>query len=110
MYEIINWIICVFAIFCILINAVCTFVYLFKSDNGKTACSGEFILISFTGIFGCIMNSIFLEPINMLEKLFLVIVADIFFCTLLFYFSYDLVYRYYMKQVKQDNINKSIKL
>lgn len=108
MYGIINWIICVFAIFCILINAVCTFVYLFKSDNGKTACSGEFILMGLAGTFGCIINSIYFEHIDIL-KLFLVIVADIIFCTLLFYFSYDLVYRDYMKQVKQDNINKSIK-
>ena len=35
MYGIINWIICVFTIFCVLINAVCTFAYSFKSDNGK---------------------------------------------------------------------------
>ena len=109
MYGIINWIICVFAIFCILINAVYTIVYSFKSDNGKTACSSEFIFMSLAGIFGCVMSSVFLEPINILGKLFLVILGDVIFCILLFYFSYDLVYRDYKDQIKQDNMNKTIK-
>ena len=110
MYEIINWIICGFAISCVLINSVYTVVYSFKHDDGQLACSGEFILISFLGIFGCIMNSLFLEPINILGKLFLVIVADIIFCMLLFGFSYDAVYKDYKKQIKRDNLSKSIKI
>ena len=109
MYGIINWIICVFAIFCVLINAVCTFAYSFKSDNGKTACSGEFILMSLAGTFSCIMNSIYFEHIDIL-KLFLIILGDAVFCIILFYASYDAVYKDYKGQIKQNNMNKSIKI
>ena len=42
MYGIISWIICGFAIFCILINIVYAIVYSLKSDNDKTDCSGGF--------------------------------------------------------------------
>ena len=108
MYEIISWIICGFAIFCVLINAVCTAVYSYKSDYGTTADFVGLFFINFIGIFGCIVNLVFFEHINIL-KLFLVILSDMTFCILLFYFSYDSVYGNYKKQVKQDNMNKSIK-
>lgn len=108
MYGIISWIICVFAIFCILINAVYTFVYSFKSNYDTTVSFGDLLVINIIGIFGCIVISIFFEHIN-ISELFLVILGDTIFCMLLFYFSYDAVYRDYMKQVKQNNMNKSIK-
>lgn len=108
MYEIINWVICGFAIFCILINIVYTIVYSLKSDNDKTDCSGEFILMSLAGTFGCIMNSIYFEHIDIL-KLFLIILGDAVFCIILFYTSYDAVYKDYKDQIKRDNMNKSIK-
>lgn len=110
MYGLISWIICGFAIFCILINIVYTIVYSLKSDNSKTICFGDLIFTNIIGIFVCVMSLVFLEPINILGKLFLVILGDVIFCILLFYASYDAVYKDYKDQIKQDNMNKSIKL
>lgn len=108
MYGIINWTICVFAIFCILINIVYTIVYSFKSNNDETDCFIPLIFTNIVGTFGCIMNSIYFEHIDIL-KLFLIILGDTVFCIILFYASYDSVYKDYMRQVKQDNMNKTIK-
>ena len=108
MYGIISWIICRFAIFCLLINIVYTIVYSRKSDNGNSGCFGSLIVTNIIGTFGCIMNSIYFEHIDIL-KLFLIILGDVIFCILLFYFSYDSVYRDYIKQMKQNNLNKTIK-
>lgn len=108
MYGSINWIICVFAIFCILINIVYTIVYSLKSDNDKTDCSLGLIFTNIIGTFGCIMNSIYFEHIDIL-KLFLIILGDAVFCIILFYASYDAVYKDYKDQIKQNNMNKSIK-
>lgn len=108
MYGIINWIICVFAIFCILINIVYTIVYSLKSDNDKTDCSLALIFTNIIGTFGCIMNSIYFEHIDIL-KLFLIILGDAVFCIILFYASYDAIYKDYKDQIKQNNMNKSIK-
>lgn len=108
MYGIINWTICVFAIFCILINIVYTIVYSFKSNNDETDCFIPLIFTNIVGTFGCIMNSIYFEHIDIL-KLFLIILGDAVFCIILFYASYDAVYKDYKDQIKQDNMNKSIK-
>lgn len=109
MYGIINWIICGLAIFCILINIVYTIVYSFKSDNDETDCSIALIFTNIIGTFCCIMNSIYFEHIDIL-KLFLIILGNAVFCIILFYVSYDAVYKDYKDQIKQDNMNKSIKI
>lgn len=109
MYGIISWVICGFAIFCVLINAGYTIVYSLKSDNGKTIRFEDLIFANIICIFGCIMNSIYFEHIDIL-KLFLIILGDVVFCILLFFASYDAVYKDYKAQIKQDNLSKTIKI
>lgn len=108
MYEIINWIICVFAIFCVLINAVYTAVYSYKVDIDTRSNLCDFVFMNFLVTFGCIMNSIYFKHIDIL-KLFLIILGDAVFCILLFCFSYDAVYKDYKDQIKQNSMNKTIK-
>ena len=48
--DLLCWIICGFAIFCILINIVYTIVYSLKSDNSKTICFGDPIFTNIIGI------------------------------------------------------------
>lgn len=84
------------------------FINKIQSDNDRSAWFVDYVFINISGIFGCIMFSVFLDHINILD-LFLVILGDVIFCMLLFYFSYDAVYKDYKDQIKQNNMNKSIK-
>jgi hypothetical protein len=111
-FNIINWIISSLVIFAIIINVIYTLVYLYKINYSHTFDFTDFFIGNSLSVFGCTVNVFLAEPNNM-PQLFVAIIFNVAFLALPYIYSYDKVYSKYerqLKRLKQNKLNKTIKI